>query len=449
VTTAAESELADLSVRVFDRQGEEIASWARGLRVRLNPDAFGDDAEVDEAPWGRIHRTGLPSLEALLAGRDGVVEIEVALAAGDDDAIAGQTRSLVRTLAPIVGDNATALAHAAVKPVKGPVASAPPETPSELQGWGAAELWLLTSVSPSRSPQLVPHCRRAVRLLFDEHTLIAAWQPLAASKSWHETTVPVEPMPVHHRRHSMLVDVTERTGFGAAGRLVQDVMQHHDWTRWQLTQRVERWESQFFDQAREGDLFAKFDESALARALGDIHDLLSELRAVTVDTLRRGRLRWMPDPETTPIEQNIGSVSQEACVRSQRAEEEIDRLNGSLREGWGLLASAATGAQLEQQRQLVAAQKAANEEQGAFHDAAALVAAVVLVPGLVIGLYGADVDGLPGAHTTAGRNAVFLYSFLGALVTAALLRSRSSRHYWALGGLAAFILLTIILSAMT
>jgi hypothetical protein len=459
-------EIPDFEVRVTDRHGRSAACWGRGARVRLDPDAYTPAREIETPAWGTARVTGADPDEALALSRDGQVEFEFGLGGGHDSAPGRRLRqlsSVARMLEPRFGGLSHALADALVSPVPGPVASQPPHVGPPLEAWFATELWLLTSISPHAVPDRVPHALRPVRMLSCPQALLVAWHPLRANDAWWDLEHPVEPVPVDHRRHSMLVEVTEHSGTAAAARLVQDVMQHHDWTRWQLTQRVESWESRFFEQARTGELFDDFDELALANSLGEVHEFLALLRRVTVDTLRRGRLGWMPDPATRPIEAGVTSVSQEACVRSQRAEEEIDRLNGSLRDGWGLLASAATGTQLnlqrrateeqrkatEEQRQMRESQAKAAAEQSRFHTAAALVAAVVLVPGLVIGLYGANVDGLPGADTSSGRNAIFFYSVLGATITAAILRSRERTIAWMVGGVVAFVGLTVVLSAMT
>ena len=284
------------------------------------------------------------------------------------------------------------------------------------------ETWLLTSVSPITAPDRVPWCRRAARIIYSEQALITSWHPFSVCHDW--TPDPgkdlVAPLPVAHRRHSMLTRVPGHTGGAAAGRLVQDILQHHDWTRWQLQQRVEQWERDFFGTARSGQIFENIAAEPLGLRLDEVHRLLAELRSVNGDILRRARLGWVPRPTVYRIDDGPTSLADEIRIRAERADDEIDRLNGSLREGWTLLASAATGAQVSLQRQSQelqeqarAAQQRADEAQRVaetiqqrFQNAAALIAALVLVPGVIIGLYGASVTGLPGMESSHGLIAI-------------------------------------------
>jgi hypothetical protein len=307
--------------------------------------------------------------------------------------------------------------------------STEPRPPAELAdtGWQATDMWLLTSVSPMVVPERTPWCLRAVRVLYGEPGILMVWHPLEAAYDWDpyralqsELLHPLA-LPECKRRHGHLTTIRGVGGVHEAGRLVQDIMQHHDWTEWQLTQRVEHWERQFFELARDGAFDPGLDARHLGVALDETHQLLSRLRQVNRDIARRARLSWLPRPAIEMRSLDVDSLADEVQERSRRVGERLDDLNGSLREGWTLLSSAAGGARLQLDR-------LSGERTQGFQNAAGLVAALVLVPGLVLSLYGAEVAGLPGMGGRFGLVAILIYATVGAGATFAALRAMAHRR---------------------
>jgi hypothetical protein len=101
-----------------------------------------------------------------------------------------------------------------------------------------------------------------------------------------------------------------------------------------------------------------------------------------------------------------------------------------VRQGFSLLSSAAAGAQVDLQER--------------FHLAAGVVTALVLIPSLVVELYGATVDGLPGQSETLGLAFVGIYSALGATGTIVALHFARTRRWRALAVTLAVLVGTIV-----
>ncbi len=167
---------------------------------------------------------------------------------------------------------AAMLADAALLRPSGLISSQPPALPEVLweAGWRVSDLRLLTSVSPMSVPEAVPWCLRPARLLYGETGSLVVWHPLADGVAWQADSPLVAPLPECKRRHSFLTEIHGHGGTEHVARLVQDALQHQDWTLWQLTQRVERWERLFFHTAREGTFFEGFHAESLAESLDDI-----------------------------------------------------------------------------------------------------------------------------------------------------------------------------------
>jgi Mg2+ and Co2+ transporter CorA len=470
VTTHVNEELPHVNLRIVTPGGQELAQWGRGIRTKLRSEVDTKVATCSDERWGTLSGRGeRPSSFGYPLRRDLHWELELCAESTSDPTGSGAHAYLEGLLEELAGDAGPALADLAFGEVQGPIASRAPESPEGLRGWHVVEVWLLTSVSPITSAERVPWCRRPARILYSEQALITAWHPFTVCHDW--TPDPgkdlVAPLPVAHRRHSMLTRIPGQTGAAAAGRLVQDILQHHDWTRRQLQQRVERWERDFFGTARSGQIFENIAAEPLGLRLDEVHRLLAELRSVNGDLLRRAQLGWVPRPTVHRIDDGPGSLPDEIRLRTERADDEINRLNGSLREGWTLLASAATGAQVSLQRQAqelqeqaraaqreaAEAQRVAEVTQQRFQNAAALIAALVLVPGVIVGLYSASVTGLPGMGTSNGLIAIGAYATLGASITLtglqALRDDRRRRAAAVLGvGVVLYVVLSLILQAV-
>jgi len=442
----------DIQIIRPDRQPR----WTRGSRIQMEQPYF-------TAARNQIH----PALGALSAVGDtgdlvdtqlstvGAVRVEIDLEPhGHHRAVRGQNhgaeqRDLATALARWAwGEQAEELTEFALRSPTPDNSSDRPQLPEilRLRGWHVTDMWLLTSVSPGVVEEVTPWCTRGVRVLYGDLGILIVWHAITEQEHWdparpaqNDRIHPIA-LPECRRRHGQLTAIDGLSGADETGRLVQDMMQHHDWTEWQLTQRVEQWERQFFALARNGAFDAHLDARHLGVALDEIHRLLVLLRRIDRDIARRARLGWLPQPQATPIEDGVASLGAEVRARSARMERRLDHLNTSLREGWTLLSSAAAGARLQFDRET-------SERTQGFQNAAGLVAALVLVPGLVLSLYGAEVEGLPGMGKPFGLVAMLAYAFVGATATFSTLRAMAYRRR----GVAALILASggFILAATT
>ncbi|ROP32411.1 hypothetical protein [Couchioplanes caeruleus] len=438
---------------------ERVRRWTCGSRLTMEKAVFAESANLDHPALGTLSTLGeTADLHDVQLTTVGPVRMEVDLEPhrgprhGTLSGTAEEQRRVVGMLARWAwGEDGTELTDLVLRAPTPDNSSDRPPLSERLreQGWDAADMWLLTSLAPRMMEHRTPWCLRAVRVVYGGAGALMVWHPIAEDHDWNpnEPLPPgkryLVPLPECRRRHGQLTAIAGTDGTAEAGRLVQDIMQHHDWTEWQLTQRVERWERQFFALARDGAFEAHLDARHLGVALDETHQLLGMLRRINRDMARRGRLGWLPQPEVAPIEESVTSLRLEVQRRTERVETRLDQLNGSLREGWTLLSSAAGGARLQLDRET-------SERTQGFQNAAGLVAALVLVPGLVLSLYGAEVKGLPGMDGSFGLVAMAAYAAVGALSTFSTLRAMAYRKRMGamlilIAGFFALVLTTVLL----
>jgi hypothetical protein len=404
-----------------------------GSRLRMEKDHFVSAAKVEHPALGSITSVGHdPDIFDHTLADLGPVRLEVDLQPHGRET-AGAAPDQLRLTSALAtwawGTDGPDLARFVLQEPTAANSSDRPQLDDSFAGgdWATSDLWLLTSVLPMLVPDQTPWVLRQARMVYGPRGLLLIWHPMVENHDWNPNrAIPagmVHPvaLPECRRRHGQLSKISGVDGSAEAGRLVQDVMQHHDWTEWQLTQRVEHWERQFFELARDGAFSPELNAQHLGVALDETHRLLGHLRQVNRDIARRARLGWLPEPQTTPIDNSITSLADEVRERTDRVGSRIDHLNGSLRQGWTLLSSAAAGARLQLDRQ------SAERTQG-FQNAAGLVAALVLVPGLVLSLYGAEVNGLPGMGERYGLAAILTYAVIGAIATFSTLRAMANRR---------------------
>jgi hypothetical protein len=455
--------LVDFDIRFDAASGETRARWARGSRLQLESGLFEKAVPIVHPRLGNVQALGGYAAESAADhGSCALVRAEFDLQPGLELAGGcpepGYQHELRHELTELitwctnqmVGPQ---LADALLERAAGPIASQRSQLPQDLvdEGWNLTELWLLTSTSPITVPRRVPWCRRCAKIAYRDDAVLIVWHPLDDEHDWspepgHSLVIP---LPECHRRHSYLADISGRDGPSHVGRLIQDVLQHHEWTRWQVTEHVESWERRFFSAARAGTFFEGIEAEPLGIDLDEVHMLVVELRKVNRDLDRRAHLGWLPNPPITSPDERIGGLDDEIGIRSARIAVSVDLLNGSLREGWTLLAGAATGAQLDLQRRTQGIQLESQGLQQRFQNAATLITSLILVPGLIVSLYGANVTGLPGYDRTSGLLYVGLYTMIGAVTTGASLKLLQSRRgSWAgralLMGIVAIVVVTLI-----
>ncbi|MFI5490957.1 hypothetical protein [Actinoplanes sp. NPDC051859] len=422
----------------FDIQLTEPAElrWTCGSRLHMEKAVFTEATDLEHPAYGTLSTLGeTAGLHDVQLSTVGPVRLEIDLEPhkgprhGSVPGTEAEQRRVVGMLAEWAwGDDGVDLTEVVMQAPLADNNSDQPPLSDRLRerGWDAADMWLLTSLAPKMMEHKTPWCIRPVRVVYGSAGTLMVWHPIADEHDW-EPNQPMPPgkrflvpLPECRRRHGQLTAIQGTDGTAEAGRLVQDVMQHHDWTEWQLTQRVEQWERQFFALARDGAFEAHLDARHLGVALDEAHQLLGLLRRINRDMARRGRLGWLPAPPVEEIEDSVTSLRLEVQRRTNRVETRTEALNGSLREGWTLLSSAAGGARLQLDRET-------SERTQGFQNAAGLVAALVLVPGLVLSLYGAEVKGLPGMDGSFGLIAMAAYAAVGALSTFSTLRAMAYR----------------------
>jgi hypothetical protein len=416
--------------------------WARGSRLKLESGLFANAVPITHPTLGEVHALGGSGATATDRRLPGLlVRAEFDLAPGLDGTSTftegrepHDSRSELGELVAWCTDqvNGAELTDVLLRKASGPIASQRAQLPHGLvaAGWGLTELWLLTSTSPITVPRRVPWCRRYANIAYREDTVLIVWHPVDEAHDWSPEPGGslVIPLPECHRRHSYLAEITGHDGASHVGRLIQDVLQHHEWTRWQVTEHVEAWERRFFSAARAGTFFEGIEAEPLGVDLDEVHMLVVELRKVNRDLDRRAHLGWLPKPSVSSPDERINGLTDEVNLRCAQIGMSVDRLNGSLREGWTLLAGAATGAQLDLQRTAQGIQLESQNLQQRFQNAATLITALILVPGLIVSLYGANVTGLPGDNKTSGLVYIGVYTGIGAATTGVSLRFLQSAN---------------------
>ena len=112
------------------------------------------------------------------------------------------------------------------------IPSSPPDTPAELAGWEAMDTWMFTSVAVTSCRERCPHNVRVARVLVGPSAFICVWRNARGAVPWPEAFP--RALPQRTRRHSWTVEFDGGTPKDEAARLVQDVMQHHEWFATQL-----------------------------------------------------------------------------------------------------------------------------------------------------------------------------------------------------------------------
>lgn len=302
----------------------------------------------------------------------------------------------------------------------GPVPSAAPELPASVADWSHADVWLFSSVAHFVVDRACPVAVHSARVLANADAFVCVWVR-TTPRRWDDLTGSAppdgrcpEPLPERVRRHSYHVELEGTDGHSELARLMQDVLQHHEWAASQLIGRVEEWERCFYRAASaERSMFDGTASERFREDLAAIAEANLELRKVVRDLDRRARL----DGLLAAPGQHEAGLREEVAERSAALERRTEEVRDSVRDGFALLASAASGAQVELQ-------------QG-FQVAAGLVAGLVLIPGLVLSLYGAAVAGLPGQGEDSGLAYAGAYSAIGAGATiAGLYLAHRRRWTW-------------------
>ncbi len=210
-------------------------------------------------------------------------------------------------------------------------------------------------------------------------------------------------LPGSRVRHSARTPIACEDASSRLARTIQDVLRHHEYANNVLTSELERWEKEFFEcvVGTSGSL-EKLQE--LQARLARLRGIVSCLQTAEKTMNRRGQNQPAFPPE----------VKEEVRDRCHELSAELLEQRRDLRDSYLLVAGAAAD-------EAAKSSKAAERSARRLNLGLVLVTALVLVPGLVISLYGADVRGQPGLGTNRGLTYVGLFSLAGAGITLAIL----------------------------
>jgi CorA-like Mg2+ transporter protein len=247
-------------------------------------------------------------------------------------------------------------------------------------------------------------CLRLVRVFWTDDWLLTIWKPAGGQifssssnsvpSKWDTESDDARSAALPARRRSHLPDdlPTDVGGLAALIRFAYFVAGHHEFSVGVTSETLERWQSTFFEEA--GD----------ARGVDPL-DLMAPLSDV-------GRSIVLMRPALQRLRSTFKSAPFRAhAPLSHAADRDADALHdvsGEVRDAYSIAASAANLYQSFQAERKTAADRR-------LQRVASVIAAVVLWPGLVATLYGANVSGLPGG-SKHGLLVVGVASVVGALI---------------------------------
>jgi hypothetical protein len=248
-------------------------------------------------------------------------------------------------------------------------------------------------------------CVRLVRVFWTVDWLLTIWKPAGGElfstfsypvvAKWDTESDDARSAALPARRPSHLPGdlPTHSCGPEALIRFAYFIARHHEWSVGVTRETLERWQSAFFDQAGDG---RGVDPLDLMAPLSDVGGAIVLMRPA----LQRLRSAFEP----APFREHVGLTG--AADRDASA---LHDVSGDVRDAYAIAASAASLYQAFQAERKTAADRR-------LQRVASVIAALVLWPGLVATLYGADVIGLPGQGTKDGLVWLGIASAVGALI---------------------------------
>lgn len=383
-------------------RGERLASLMvhdPPLNERIAPDAcaaLGDvhaavlDGTVDRAEWA----------DGLGRALDLEIELVNLTAATRDEALA--------VLRFALGDDvvAEAVAQAGDRAFTPWAWHKPLELPPALTDSGASGFDLRLATLHVYE---LAYAQRGVRMLIADRWLITLWgEPVGDDWVEYEGH---HALPGHYERdYAGRTAVVGTDGHARAARYLQDIHWHHLWASNVLGARLEAWEARFYAAAAGDPESSAAAMRDLQNELARVGAFLSDLRLATRTMRRRAPYAYFPQ-----------SIKPETAAVCRELAEEVRGHGGDIRDGFALLTSVASARQTE-----IATERQTRDRD--FQAAVQFIAAIILVPTLVVGAYGANVVGLPGAQTRSGLTFMALAAILGAVLTAAYLHWRPGVH---------------------
>ena len=196
---------------------------------------------------------------------------------------------------------------------------------------------------------------------------------------------------------------TEFVGDGGPqrlGRYLQHVIRHHEWNLDSAWNGLELIEADFYGRGEGLE-----PVTTLSEALAALGSAMVTIRLADKALVRRA--------ETNPA--FPAELKDEALRYGREQAEKGRKYRQGLREAYGLVSAASA-----QEQASLAGREAERMER--LQHYAGYVAAIVLIPGLVAAIYGADVTGLPGQHSRVGLAVMLFLGVIGAAGTLFILR---------------------------
>ncbi|MGA7706039.1 MAG: CorA family divalent cation transporter [Solirubrobacteraceae bacterium] len=248
-------------------------------------------------------------------------------------------------------------------------------------------------------------CVRPVRVLWTNDWLLTLWispedaaldmssYPVPPNWNWDSENARSAALPAQRPAH-LPVELPDTVGgVAAVVRFAYFVVGHHEWSVGLIGETLERWQSRFFEEAGNGqgidplDLMAPLSD--VGRSIVMMHPALQRLYFV---------FKSPPFREHTAL-----------GTRAYRDASALSIVGGEVRDAYTIGASAASLYQAFR-----ADRKATADRR--LQRIASVIAALILWPGFIATLYGANVKGLPGQGSTHGLLVIGLTSVVGALI---------------------------------
>lgn len=247
-------------------------------------------------------------------------------------------------------------------------------------------------------------CARLVRVFWTHDWLLTIWNPAggamlpthSVAAKWEAESAEARSAALPARRpYHVAADLPHSvSGHEALIRFAYYVAGHHEWSVTVISATLEQWQSNFFEAAGDG---RGTDPLALMALLSDVG------RSIVL--MRPALQRLQTTFKLAPFREHVALGG--AAERDARA---LSDVSAQVREAYALAASGASIYQAFQTER-----KTATDRR--LQRVASVLAAVILWPGLVAALYGADIRGLPGQGTKHGLLVVVVVSGIGALIS--------------------------------
>lgn len=397
---------------VLNRLGDLHADGVSGLFLKT-PDlrlAWGDRLHEFQEPLATTQRYTYAKLGQIATSMDIAAclnvpkhtrwELEIVLRDSPEDDTLKRIIGLVMADESVLDD--LVLAYRS-KFSKRPIAITDSETLPSLVGLGARRLDI--QVATVWIDEGFQFCVRPVRVFWTNDWLLTLWTspedaaldtwsyPVPPKWDWESENARSAALPAQRPAH-LPVDLPDTVGgLAAVIRFAYFVVGHHEWSVGLIGETLERWQSRFFEEAGNSQGIDPLD---LMAPLSDIGRSVVMMRPA----LQRQYFVFKSPPFREDAALGTNAYRDASALRLVGSE---------VRDAYTLGASAASLYQAFR-----ADRKATADRR--LQRIASVIAALILWPGFIATLYGANVHGLPGQGSAHGLLVIGLTSVVGALI---------------------------------